>query len=174
MMEPSGSDVGGGDIEIGPATAAETDALASIWYLGWLDGHADSVADELVAMRTAEEFSRRMTERIEGSQRGVVVARRGGEAAGFIMVVADELEQIYVGRNHRGAGIAQLLLAAAEQEISAAGHAEAWLAVVAGNDRARAFYAKHGWRDGGLFNYEAAGVDGPIAVPSHRYVKTIA
>ena len=49
----------------------------------------------------------------------------------------------------------------------------AWLAVVAGNARARRFYERRGWSDGGPFEYAAAGDHGPIPVPSHRYVKDL-
>jgi hypothetical protein len=62
------------------------------------------------------------------------------------------------------------LLAVAVQEIRRAGHDRAWLAVVAGNARARAFYARQGWTDGGPFSYLADTEHGPMAVPAHRYV----
>ncbi len=157
------------ELRVDQASPADAGVLAEIWHLGWLDGHADSVDPELVAVRTGSEFHRRMNERITE----VSVARHNGEPAGFVLVVENEVEQIYVSRDHRGAGIAQALLAHAEQQIAAAGFNEAWLAVVAGNDRARAFYSKQGWADEGAFEYEAASVGGTIAVPSHRYVKPL-
>lgn len=157
------------NIRIEAASPDDAPALAAIWHLGWIDGHAATVSEDLVAVRTADEFLRRMTARIAE----VRVARHAGEIAGFHIVVDDELEQIYVSADHRGAGIAQHLLASAEQQIATNGHTRAWLAVVAGNDRAQAFYRKQGWQDEGLFDYEAAGPDGPINVPSHRYVKTL-
>ncbi len=159
-------------VEIGPATQSESDVLAAMWHSGWIDGHADSVAPELVALRTASEFARRMEERIAAD--GVQVARFDGTPAGFFMVVEAEVEQIYVDRASRGAGVAQALLTEAERQIGLAGHDEAWLAVVAGNDRARAFYTKRGWRDDGPLDYQAAGPEGPISVPSRRYAKRVA
>jgi hypothetical protein len=48
-------------------------------------------------------------------------------------------------------------------------HTRAWLAVVAGNARARAFYERHGWRDAGPFIYHAETEAGAFPVPSHRY-----
>ncbi|HKE50967.1 MAG TPA: GNAT family N-acetyltransferase, partial [Actinomycetes bacterium] len=53
------------------------------------------------------------------------------------------------------------------------GHDRAWLAVVAGNTRARRFYERNGWMDEGGFEYQAASADGPIPVPSQRYVKRL-
>jgi hypothetical protein len=58
-----------------------------------------------------------------------------------------------------------------QRRVGRNGHATAWLAVVAGNARARRFYERRGWSDTGPFNYAAAGEDGPISVPSRRYVK---
>jgi ribosomal protein S18 acetylase RimI-like enzyme len=89
------------------------------------------------------------------------------------MVVDDEVEQVYVAAQQRGRGVAQMLLAAAEQQVADNGFAEAWLAVVASNARARAFYARAGWIDRGLFDYEAEGNEGPIIVPAHRYTKSV-
>ena len=53
------------------------------------------------------------------------------------------------------------------------GQHTAWLAVVARNERARCFYTKRGRVDQGLFDHKAPGPEGPITVPSHRYVKAV-
>lgn len=102
-----------------------------------------------------------------------VVAVVGGAVAGFVMVVDDEVEQVYVARNHRGSGVAVALLAEAERLVAAGGHGRAWLAVVAGNLRARRFYARNGWEDTGLFDHHAPSDQGPVRVPAHRYVKRL-
>ena len=73
----------------------------------------------------------------------------------------------------RGRGIAGVLMHEAERLIEAGGHQTAWLAVVPGNARARAFYEKAGWRDEGPFDYMADTERGPIAVRCHRYVKNL-
>jgi ribosomal protein S18 acetylase RimI-like enzyme len=95
------------------------------------------------------------------------------QIAGFVMVVDNEVEQVYVSVLHRGKGVADMVMADAEQRIRDAGYSSAWLAVVAGNARARKFYERRGWSEGGLFEYAAAGDHGPIPVPSHRYVKDL-
>ncbi len=56
-------------------------------------------------------------------------------------------------------------MAEAERRIGDAGHPTAWLAVVAGNARARRFYERSGWSDRGQFDYAAASDHGPIPVP---------
>jgi GNAT superfamily N-acetyltransferase len=152
-----------------PAEPDDADAVAAIWYAGWGDGHLGHVPDELVAIRTKESFWTRAAERVADTTVAVV----GDEVAGFVMVVGDEVEQVYVSRDHRGSGIAGVLLAEAEQQIKANGHAEAWLAVATGNARARRFYERSGWADAGAFDYPATTDSGPIPVPCHRYTKQV-
>ena len=151
------------------ATAGDADAIASIWYSGWGDGHLGNVPDELVAIRTKESFWERVPARIPDT----TVALAGEDVAGFVMVVGDEVEQVYVSGEHRGSGIAGLLIAEAERQVKANGHGEAWLAVATGNARARRFYERSGWVDAGAFDYPATTDDGSIPVPCHRYVKTV-
>jgi GNAT superfamily N-acetyltransferase len=69
--------------------------------------------------------------------------------------------------------VAAALLAEAERLVGVGGHERAWLAVVAGNSRARRFYERNGWTDEGPFDHAAEGPDGPIHVPAHRYVKRL-
>jgi GNAT superfamily N-acetyltransferase len=74
-------------------------------------------------------------------------------------------------RATRGTGVADTLMPKAERRIARAGHATAWLAVVAGTTRARGFYERGGWAGAGAFADAAAGRDGPIWVPARRGVK---
>ena len=155
--------------ELRPATADDAPAIARIWYFGWRDGHLGHVADELVALRTRESFDQRAAARVADT----VVATVDGAVAGFIMVVGDEVEQVYVASEHRGTGLAAALLTEAERLVAVNGHDRAWLAVAPGNARARRFYQRRGWIDEGLFDYPAATADGPMPVPCRRYVKRV-
>jgi GNAT superfamily N-acetyltransferase len=152
-----------------PATAADAGAVAEIWFHGWRDGHLGHVPDALLAVRTEESFGERARLRVGDT----TVAEVGGVVVGFVMVVGDEVEQVYVSSAHRGAGVAGVLLAEAERAVAADGHGRAWLAVVAGNGRARRFYERCGWRDEGVFVHRAPSGRGPIEVPAHRYVKDV-
>ncbi|MPZ69741.1 MAG: GNAT family N-acetyltransferase [Actinobacteria bacterium] len=147
-----------------PEDAAD---VAEIWRSGWRDGHLGFVPQELVDVRTDGSFLARAAERIGDT----TVAAIDGAVAGFIMVVGDEVEQVYVAAAHRGTGVADALMLEAERQVRANGHPKAWLAVVAGNQRARGFYERAGWTDEGPFDYLAAVGDGTIAVPCHRYTK---
>ena len=155
---------------IRPATPEDAAAVAEIWRDGWRDGHLGLVPESLVAVRTDESFLTRAADRVADT----TVALVDDEVAGFIMVVGDEAEQVYVSSGHRGSGVADALLTEAERQIRENGHQVAWLAVVDGNVRARAFYERKGWRDDGGFNYRAAVEDGStVAVPCRRYVKAL-
>lgn len=151
------------------ATPADAEAVAAIWREGWRDGHLGNVPDALVAIRTPESFADRAAQRVADT----VVADVDGAVAGFVMVVEDEVEQVYVSGEHRGTGVAAALLTEAERIVAGNGHREAWLAVVAGNERARRFYERCGWRDEGGFEYAAVTLDDIIPVPARRYVKPL-
>lgn len=155
--------------ELRPATVADAAEISRIWREGWRDGHLGHVPVELVEVRTDASFDRRALERVPQT----TVATLDGDVVGFTVIVDDEAEQVYVDRTTRGSGIAGLLLAEVERQIAERGHGRAWLAVAAGNARARRFYERSGWRDEGLFAYQADGPDGPIAVPCHRYARDL-
>jgi GNAT superfamily N-acetyltransferase len=159
-------------VELRPATATANDAaaIATIWESGWRDGHLGNVPDELAALRTANTFHNRAAERIAET----IVAEIDSRVAGFVMVVDDEVEQVYVAADHRGSGVSDTLLAEAEQLVASGGHRVAWLAVVPGNARARRFYERNGWADDGDFPYETPHASGTVTVPCRRYVKQVA
>jgi ribosomal protein S18 acetylase RimI-like enzyme len=90
-----------------------------------------------------------------------------------VVVVDAEVEQLYVDRSWRGRGVAERLLRHAEAVIGQRGRRTAWLAVVAGNTRARRFYAKLGWHDRGPFTYPAQTATGMIPVPANRYEREV-
>lgn len=154
---------------IRPAEPGDAEVVAAIWYAGWRDGHLGHVPEELVAVRTKESFWTRAADRVGDTTVAVV----GPEVAGFVMVVGDEVEQVYVSSDHRGSGVAGVLLGEAERQVKANGHSEAWLAVATGNARARRFYERCGWTDGGAFDYPASVGDRTLPVPCHRYAKPV-
>jgi GNAT superfamily N-acetyltransferase len=147
------------------ATPDDVGPVARIWHTGWADGHLGHVPPDLVRYRNEEQFVSRTRDRLEGTW----VAESDGRPVGFVVVKDDEVEQLYVDRSARGTGVAVMLLRKGEAEIRSAGHRRAWLAVVAGNQRARSFYSRLGWRDAGPMAYLAETEIGPMEVPTHRY-----
>jgi ribosomal protein S18 acetylase RimI-like enzyme len=160
-------------IELRPAHKQDAEQVAAIWQQGWRDGHLGNVPDVLVEARAPESFRARAAERVADTTVAVIAQKAGEEVAGFVMVVGDEVEQVYVSAEHRGSGIAATLLAEAERLVAAAGHRLAWLAVVPGNTRARRFYQRCGWRDEGPFDYPAVHNGQTIQVRCHRYTKPV-
>ena len=157
------------EVTLRRALPEDAPTIAEIWHLGWRNGHLGFVSQELIEARHEDSFRTRAAKRVNDTTLAVVQ----GQIAGFVMVVDNEVEQVYVSALHRGKGVADVLMADAERQIKDAGYSSAWLAVVAGNARARRFYERRGWSDSGLFEYAAAGEYGPILVPSHRYVKDL-
>ena len=151
------------------ATPRDLDEVVRIWHEGWCDAHIGNVPDGLLRHRQREHFGALAASRLETTW----VAEADDAVAGFTVVKRDEIEQLYVDRRHRGTGVASALIALGEAEIRVAGHDRAWLAVVAGNGRGRAFYARCGWRDAGLMTYDAQTSDGMFPVPTHRYERDL-
>ena len=159
---------------IRPATAADMAAVAELWHEGWHSAHAGHVPAGLTDLRTLAAFHARTPPRVGDTSVSVTeVEGAEGAVTGFVMVVGDEVEQVFVAPAWRGTGVAADLLAEAERRIAAAGHDEAWLAVVAGNARARRFYDKRGWRDAGDLPYEVTANGQVFVSPCRKYVKAV-
>jgi putative acetyltransferase len=155
-----------------PATADDVDAVADLFHRGWHDAHPGHVPEGLTERRTAAAFHDRVARRVAETDE-TTVAEVDGEIVGFIMVEGDEAEQVYVDRGFRGSGLAGTLLTEAERQIAAGGHDVAWLAVVRGNQRARAFYAKQGWVDEGDLDYPVTALGETYVSPCRRFTKRV-
>jgi ribosomal protein S18 acetylase RimI-like enzyme len=151
-----------------PATASDVEAIAGLWHTGWQEAHRGQVPEALARERGLADLRRRVAEDLDR----IHVAPSEDGVAGFVTVHDDEVEQLYVAPEARGHGVADRLLDHAEQVI-AEGHDRAWLAVVAANQRARAFYARRGWADAGPLAYQARTGSGPVTVTVHRYEKRV-
>lgn len=150
------------------ATSADADEIANVWHTGWGDGHRGHVPEALHRYRGIDDFRERVDPRLSST----TVAAAGATVIGFVVVQADEIEQLFVAREARGSGVATALLEHGEATVALL-HDAAWLAVVAGNARARRFYERQGWRDAGAFDYIAETAGGPFAVPSRSYEKRV-
>lgn len=155
-------------MELRAATGEDADAIADIWYRGWADGHEGNVPEGLHEHRQEAHFLALTSSRIASSAVAVVDHR----VVGFVTVRVDEIEELYVDPSARGSGVATALLSHGEG-IIAKGHDAAWLAVVEGNTRARRFYERCGWVNGGASEYLAETSTGTFAVPILRYDKAL-
>ena len=155
-----------------PATADDVDAIATLFHEGWHDVHPGRVPYGHTYRVT------RVASHPRAAKGGPVTAQPtvagvDGTIAGFVMVSGDEAEQVYVDRGFRGSGAATLLLSEAERQIAAGGHDIAWLAVVRGNARAQAFYAKQGWVDEGDFDYPVTALGEHFISPCRKFTKRV-
>jgi GNAT superfamily N-acetyltransferase len=151
------------------ATPEDAEAIAAIWARGWRDGHEGFVPAALSAYRSLDDFRRLVPPRIART----TVAIADGNVVGFTTLAGtDEIEQVYVAESARGSGVAAALLAHGEATIATRAP-RAWLAVVAGNLRARRFYERCGWGDAGALEYEAEIEGGTLTVPCRRYEKAL-
>jgi GNAT superfamily N-acetyltransferase len=151
------------------ARPEDAPSVAAVWQAAWHDGHRGHVPAALVEARDAAYFAQRARELLAR-----VTVAEDGELLGVLIVQGDELQQLMVTSAARGRGVGARLLAEAERQVAAAGHAEIWLAVVPGNATARRFYEARGWMDRGAETYDAVTLSGAtVAVPVRRYVKEL-
>lgn len=158
-------------ISVREAMISDVAPIAEVWRAAWLDGHRGQVPEALLAARGPDYFAAQAAAKLTSA---LVATDSSGRVVGVAITAVDELFQLAVDRAARNRGAGAALLRAAEERIIADEHAQAWLAVVPGNTRARDFYARHGWQDTGPVTYDAPAATGSIPVPVHRYVKELA
>jgi GNAT superfamily N-acetyltransferase len=148
---------------------SELPALAAIWNEAWHDGHAAHVPEELIAMRTLDDFETRLGRMLDTTR----VADVDGVLAGFCSLKGDELNQLMVNAVARGTGAATALIVNAEARMRAGGTETAWLSCVIGNDRAAAFYRKSGWHLERTFVEELDTSHSPFPMEVWRFEKLL-
>lgn len=156
-------------MELRNAQARDLDRLATIWYDGWQDAHAEILPVELKRLRTLESFR----DRLQAALANTRVAELSGDVVGFCILKGDELYQLFVAASARGAGIAAALLADAEARLAASGIGTAWLGCAIGNARAARFYEKSGWRRIGDVVVPVETTEGPFELEIWRYEKQL-
>jgi GNAT superfamily N-acetyltransferase len=156
-------------VHVRAAEQAEIDRLSRIWYDGWRDAHVPIVPAELTRLRTLESFR----DRLQAALPDIRVVGPPGAPVGFHIVKADELYQLFVSAQSRGAGVAAALIADAEARLLRRGVETAWLACAIGNERAARFYEKSGWHRAGTMVNALETSDGPFRLEVWRYEKSL-
>jgi ribosomal protein S18 acetylase RimI-like enzyme len=156
-------------MDVRAAEEREIDLVARLWYDAWQEAHAPIVPAELIRLRTLESFKRRLGAAFSDLR----VVGPTGAPVGLCVIKGDELYQLFVSAQSRGAGVAAALIADAEARLSARGVETAWLACAIGNERAARFYEKSGWRRAGTFVSRLETPNGIFPLEVWRYEKPL-
>lgn len=156
-------------MDVRPADTTEIGHVGKLWFDAWQDAHAAILPAELVRLRTLESFR----ERIRAALATVRVIGPRGAPMGFCMIKEDELYQLFVSAQARGAGVATALIGDAEAQLQESGVKTAWLACAIGNERAAKFYEKHGWHRVGNMINRLDTPEGEFLLEAWRYEKAL-
>jgi GNAT superfamily N-acetyltransferase len=145
------------------ATLEDATALAHVHVAAWQAAYRGVMTDAFLDGLDVRQWAERWRQTLGGT-RGpehtpetvLVIELEGGPPLGFAMTGPErdrsprspargELWAINIAPDAWGQGLGRVLLRAAEQALSDAGHRDAILWVVAANTRARRFYAQSGW-----------------------------
>ena len=151
------------------ANGNDTNAIADLWHAGWQDAHAQIVPPELVRRRTHASFVERSARHLQRTR----LALNERVVCGLCMIRGNELFQLYVAGDTRGTGLAQMLLADAEDRMRENGHSHAWLACAVGNERAARFYQRCGWTLGGTVVEDLEMLEGSFPLEVWRFERDL-
>lgn len=172
--------VGSADWAVRPATAADADEIGALHVRSWRYGYRGLVPDDVLAALDAAERAQRWRETLAGpGASAVFLAVRVGSACselGAFCAVGParddgaeecgaekckgELYALYAEPSAFGHGAASAAHQAGLDYLRAAGFRHLVLWVLKNNDRARAFYSRHGWRSDELLDqYQYRGAE---------------
>jgi ribosomal protein S18 acetylase RimI-like enzyme len=129
-------------LHLRPAVGDDVPALVALARESWLSAFAGTAPESLIAAwRTADrepEWYRRYWP-------AMTVAERDGALVGLVQPKDAEVNGLWVRPDAQARGVGSTLLAHAERQIAATGHATAWLTCSGYNTRALGFYAARGY-----------------------------
>lgn len=154
-------------LDIRAAVEADLPNLARVWNESWHAGHAQ-LSPEAALHRDLPYFEARVGSNLAR----MIVAVEGREIVGFSGWEEDGIAQLFVLSSHFGKQVAIRLLATVEAILKVKEHKTIWLHCQKGNDRARKFYEKHGWKAIRTFDVELGTHKGPMLTRAWHMEKT--
>ncbi|WP_421859043.1 GNAT family N-acetyltransferase [Oricola sp.] len=148
---------------------SELPEIVRLWHAGWMEAHAAITPLALTRLRTPDDFARRGNRHFDAMR----VTGPKGSPDGLCIINGDELDQLYVAPQARGAGTAAALVRDAEARLRDNGISGARLLCAIGNDRAARFYEKMGWRHAGTVVAELETDEGPFELETWLYEKDL-
>lgn len=149
-------------VEVRPAATADAPWLAALAERTFRDTYAAFNTPEDMERYIAGHFgAARQEQELRAGRMLTLVAEVDGRPAGYAQLTHGdapdgvagaapmEIVRFYVERSWHGHGVAQRLMAAADEAARARGARTLWLGVWERNPRAIAFYRKCGFRDVG-------------------------
>ena len=175
------------ELLVRPATDADVPGAVAAYLRSWRATYRGLVPAPMLAALDPDETATRWRRTLaDPNGRSTLVAVRGGTVLGTASFGPYRLEQrpgspvdptvgevyaIYVDPAGWGGGTGRALLAAAVCRLRAAGEAPVRLWVAEGNERARRFYTRFGFRpDGTRAVYLLRQDDAETEIPELRYV----
>ncbi|CAH0204471.1 GNAT family N-acetyltransferase [Microbacterium sp. Bi121] len=163
------------------AALTDADGIAAVHVRSWQAAYRGLMPQEVLDGLSVEERAdgwrsiladpERISRTLVAEHDGRVVGWAGfGDARDEDAPGTGELWGIYALPDSWSSGVGHALITAVERELADAGHAVAYLWVLEGNERAGAFYERHGWAADG-----AAKVENRPGLVLHerRHVKTL-
>lgn len=152
-------------ISIRCARPEDAHRIAEVHVETWRVAYRGQLPDEVIDRVTGDNRERLARELIADQDNDMLVAESDGRVVGFASTGAGrgedcgELYSIYVHPTAWGTGAGSALLEAATAALAERGFEEAFLWVLALNERARGFYERHGWRFDGTKIETLGGVE---------------
>jgi ribosomal protein S18 acetylase RimI-like enzyme len=166
-----------------PATVDDLDAVGQLHVRAWRHAYREIMPEEVLAGLDPRESAGRFAERLRSPTNAMFVAVQSSEPGlGAFCVVGPardpdrdavpgvatgELYALYADPRVHGQGAGPAVHGAGVAHLGSVGYRHLVLWVFSANPRARAFYAKHGWRCDELVSYYGQSL-GP-RLPAVRY-----
>jgi GNAT superfamily N-acetyltransferase len=127
---------------IRPARMQDLPRVTSLYHRVWHETHGPHMPYAECAARHEGFF----LDRIAGLMPNVIVGDNQNTVVGFVAWKGSLLGQLFLNPAARGSGFSQRLMEAAERGLCDQSVQEAELYCLMGNERARRFYERMGWR----------------------------
>jgi GNAT superfamily N-acetyltransferase len=169
-------------LTIRPGVVADAEQVAGVHVRSWQAAYRGLIDQEILDALSIADRADRWRRHISTplpTTLGILVAARGNRIVGWTSfgtgrdtdATADgEVYGIYADPTEWSTGVGHALLTAAEERIAGVGHERAYLWVLDGNDRADAFYQRHGWLADGATKHEERP---EMTLAEHRRVKRL-